>query len=204
MSHDHKETSDPWRKHCCCFLKGTVHPKYFILSSFTQPQVVPNLYEFLCSAEHKGRYFEESLLSGCFGAPLTSIVGQKMPLKSMVPQSCSVSLILQNIFLLCSEQIDSYRFGTTWGWVNDDRIFIFGCTVPLRTGCWRVQSDEGWETGMLEPIWDLSKKCMYGIFVWRNWQILFSFHPTQLQNLCISLIFTSACASLTLWPSLSV
>ncbi len=33
---------------------------------------------------------------------------------------------------LCSEQTHSYRFGTTWGWVNDDRIIIFGWTVPLR------------------------------------------------------------------------
>ncbi len=41
--------------------KGMVHPQMKILSSFTHPQVVPNLYEFLCSAEHKGRYFEESL-----------------------------------------------------------------------------------------------------------------------------------------------
>ncbi len=23
-------------------------------------------------------------------------------------------------------------FGTTWGWVNDDSIFIFGCTMPLQ------------------------------------------------------------------------
>ncbi len=30
-----------------------------ILSSFTHPQVVPNLYECLCSAEHKERYSEE-------------------------------------------------------------------------------------------------------------------------------------------------
>ncbi len=44
-----------------CDFKGIVHPKMKILSSFTHPQVVPNLYEFLCSAEHKGRYFEESL-----------------------------------------------------------------------------------------------------------------------------------------------
>ncbi len=42
-------------------LKGIVHPKMKILSSFTHPQVVPNLFEFLCSAEHKGRYFEERL-----------------------------------------------------------------------------------------------------------------------------------------------
>ncbi len=40
-------------------LKGIVHPKMKILSSFTHPQVVPNLYECLCSAEHKGRYSEE-------------------------------------------------------------------------------------------------------------------------------------------------
>ncbi len=39
-------------------LKGIVHPKMKILS-FTHPQVVPNLYECVCSAEHKGRYSEE-------------------------------------------------------------------------------------------------------------------------------------------------
>ncbi len=46
------------------------------------PQVVPNLYECLCSAEHKGRYSEEcgkqSRHQWCtkqsYGAPLTSIV----------------------------------------------------------------------------------------------------------------------------------
>ncbi len=41
-------------------LKGTVHLKMKILSSFTHPQVDPNLYECVCS-EHKGRYSEESL-----------------------------------------------------------------------------------------------------------------------------------------------
>ncbi len=34
---------------------------------------------------------------------------------------------------LCSaEQRNPYRFGTTWGGVNDDRIFIFGWTIPLK------------------------------------------------------------------------
>ncbi len=32
---------------------------------------------------------------------------------------------------LCSEQTHSYRFGNTWGWVNDDRIFLLGWTIPL-------------------------------------------------------------------------
>ncbi len=31
-----------------------------MLSSFTHPQVVPNLYECICFAEHKGKYLEES------------------------------------------------------------------------------------------------------------------------------------------------
>ncbi len=42
------------------FVKGTVHPKMKILSSFTHPQVGPHLYECVFS-EHKGRYFEVSL-----------------------------------------------------------------------------------------------------------------------------------------------
>jgi len=62
-----------------------------ILSSFTHPQVVANLYEFFfSSAEHKGRYFEEQLeLNSCL-ASLTSIVEKKVQWKSMVPISCFV------------------------------------------------------------------------------------------------------------------
>jgi len=37
--------------------KGFVHPKIKILSTFSHPQVVPNLYEFLSSAEHKKEEF---------------------------------------------------------------------------------------------------------------------------------------------------
>jgi len=33
--------------------EGIVHSKMNILSSFTHPQVVPNLYEFLSSVKHK-------------------------------------------------------------------------------------------------------------------------------------------------------
>ncbi len=46
---------------------------------------------------------------------------------------------------LCSEQTHSYRSGNTWGWVNDDRISIFGWAVPLneRWGERSIQT-EGW------------------------------------------------------------
>jgi len=40
-------------------IKWIVHIKMKILSSFNHPQVVPNLYEFLSSAEHTGTYLEE-------------------------------------------------------------------------------------------------------------------------------------------------
>ncbi len=55
------------------YIKGIVHPKMKIRSSFTHPQVVPNLYECICSAEHKGRYSEECEKQNSSGAPLTSI-----------------------------------------------------------------------------------------------------------------------------------
>ncbi len=45
-----------------------------ILSSFTHPQVVLNLYESLCSAEQKGRDSEECGKKSSSGAQLTSIV----------------------------------------------------------------------------------------------------------------------------------
>ncbi len=76
-----------------------------IRSSFTHPQVVPNLYEFLCSAEHKGRYFEESLLPGCFGAPLTSIVGKE---KYYGSQWCSRTALFPTFF-----RISSFVFSRT-------------------------------------------------------------------------------------------
>ncbi len=52
--------------------------------------------------------------------------------KSMVPKNSLITNFLQNIFLCVQQkQINSYMFGTTWGWVHDDRIFIFGWTIPL-------------------------------------------------------------------------
>ncbi len=71
--------------------------------SFTHPQVVLNLYEFLCSAEHKGRYSEECGKQSSSGAPLTSIVFFFLLWKSMVPQNSLVTNFLQNI-LLCVQQ----------------------------------------------------------------------------------------------------
>ncbi len=44
---------------------------------------------------------------------------------------CLVSHILQNIFFVCSTEDRNSGFGTTWGWVNDDRMEILGWTVPL-------------------------------------------------------------------------
>ncbi len=104
-----------------------------ILSSFTHPQVVPNLYEFLCSAEHKGRYSEECGKQSSSGAPLTSIVFSFPTMEvNGAPKQPGYKLSSKYLPLCSAEQRHSYRFGTTWGWVNDDRIFIFGLTIHLR------------------------------------------------------------------------
>ncbi len=87
-------------------LKRIVHPKMKILSSFTHPQVVPNLYEYLSSAEHKGRYSEECGKPSSSGAPLTSIAFFPPLWKSMVPQNSLVTNFLQNIFLCVQQNKD--------------------------------------------------------------------------------------------------
>ncbi len=35
--------------------------------------------------------------------------------------------------MITPKKITAYRFGMTWGWVNKDRNFIFGRTIPLIT-----------------------------------------------------------------------
>ncbi len=92
----------------CIGIKGIVHPKMKILSSFTHPQVVPNLYECVCYAEHKGRYSEECGKQSSSGAPLTSIVYFFLLWKSMVPQNSLVTNFLQNIFLCVRQNKEIY------------------------------------------------------------------------------------------------
>jgi len=72
-----------------------------ILSSFTHPQVVANLHEFLSSAEQKGRYFEERLEQSCL-APLTSMVEKKNTMEAKVP------IVLRNIFLSVQQKNESH------------------------------------------------------------------------------------------------
>ncbi len=108
-------------------LKGIVHPKMTILSSFTHPQVVPNLYTFICSAEHKRRCSEECGKQSSIFFPTMEVNGA--PERLCFPHSS------EHLPLCSAEQINVYRLGTTWGWVNDDRIVIFGWTISLMTWC---------------------------------------------------------------------
>ncbi len=54
--------------------------------------------------------------------------------KSMMPQNSLVTNFLQNIFLCVRRNKDIHTgLELLWGWVNDNRIFIFGWTTPLRS-----------------------------------------------------------------------
>ncbi len=99
-------------------VKGIVHPKMKILSSFTHPQVVPNLYGCVCSAGHKGRYFEECGKQSSSGAPLTNIVFFFLLLwKSMVPQNSLLTNFLQNIVLCVQLNKEIHR--------NSSEMFVY-------------------------------------------------------------------------------
>ncbi len=114
--------------------KGIVHPKMKILSSFTHPQVVPNLYECLCSAEHKGRYSEECGKQSSSGAPLTSIVF----FSYYGSQWCPKTAWLQTFF-----KISSFVFGRTknfiqvWNYlrVSKWQNFHFWVNYPFKGIC---------------------------------------------------------------------
>ncbi len=116
-------------------LKGIVHPKMKILSSFTHPQVVPNLYECLCSVEHKGKYSEECGKQSSSGAPLTSIV---FFFSYYGSQWCPKTARLQTFFKIASFvfrrtkkfiQVWNYLRASKW-WQN----FHFWVNYPFKTG----------------------------------------------------------------------
>jgi len=91
-------------------LKGILHPKMKILSSFTHPQVVANLFEFLSSAEHTGRYFEERLEPNSCLPPLT----HSRKKRYYGSQWCQSSNRSSKYLLLCLvEEGNSHRFATT-------------------------------------------------------------------------------------------
>ncbi len=102
------------------FFKGIVHPKMKIMSSFTHP-VVSNLYECVCSAEHKGRYSEECGKQSSSEATLTSIIFFFLLWKSMVPQNSLLTNFLQSIFLCVRQNKDIHT-----GLELLESEFIFG------------------------------------------------------------------------------
>ncbi len=51
----------------------------------------------------------------------------------MATSNCFVTHIIQKHLLCSTEERNEYRFATTWGWVNDNNIFIFGRTIPLNS-----------------------------------------------------------------------
>ncbi len=85
-----------------------------ILSSFTHPQVVPNLYECIFSAEHKGRYSKECGKQSSFGEKLTSIVFFFPTMEGNgAPKQHGYKLSSKYLPLCSAEQKKSYRFATT-------------------------------------------------------------------------------------------
>jgi len=107
---------------CRTLVKGILHPKISILSSF-----VSNLYEFLSSAEHKAKCFC-IIFQYFFGtlAPLTSIVFFFSYMEVNGAKQLFGSNPSSKYLHLCSaEERNSLRFAKTW-------LFIFGWSFPLR------------------------------------------------------------------------
>jgi len=72
-------------------------------SSFTHPNVVPNLYECLSSVKHKRRYFEECSIKQL----MVPIVFHIMDVNGYV--NCLVTKILQNIPFLIIQVWNNIR-----------------------------------------------------------------------------------------------
>ncbi len=125
-----------------------------LLSSFTHPQVVTNLYECLCSAEHKGRYSEGYWKQISSGAPLTSI---SFFFSYYGSQWCPKTVWLQTFFKISSFvfgrtkkviQVWNYLWVSKWRqnfhfWVNYPFNFLFPDALNLLKKACRLAEPKG-------------------------------------------------------------
>ncbi len=112
-------------------LKGVVLSSFTQLSSFTpSSSSKPVWMSLFCWTQRKifWRMWETEQFWGTID--LHSIFFPTMEVNG-APKQPGYKLSSKYLPLCSAEQRHSYRFGTTWGWVNDDRIFIFGWTIPL-------------------------------------------------------------------------
>ncbi len=175
-------------------LKGIVHPKMKIPSSSTHPQVVPNLYACLCSTEHKGRYYQEFEKQSSSREPLTSIVFFFSYYGShyYAPKQPGYTLSSKYLHLCSAEQRHSYRFGTIWGWVNDDIIFMFRWTIPLSVS----YSLQPYIMSLIKTLWQKTSARSSGLQKARTEEqkhlcewLETHFHPSLLPHVCQNVHF---------------
>ncbi len=85
--------------------------------------------------EHK-KYIFWSMFVTTFSSHWFSLYGPEIQWKSM-----GIEMVRLSTFFKISslEERKSYWFGTTWGWLNNDRIFIFGWTIPLKVALTHLQ-----------------------------------------------------------------
>ncbi len=99
-----------------------------ILSSFTHPQVVPSLYEFLSSVKHKIRYFKKTVNNQTVaGSHWRLDYGKKIHWKSMATSNCLVINNIQNLFCVQQKRETHTGLEQLEG-ENNVRIFILEWT----------------------------------------------------------------------------
>ncbi len=64
------------------------------------------------------------------------------------------------MFVCSAEERCSCRFGTTWGWISDGGIKIFGCTIPFKSKGLRFVFIKPEET-MQCFTWLITNLCVY-------------------------------------------
>ncbi len=100
-----------------------------ILSLISHPHVVPNLYEFCLLLSTK-----EDILKMLLTKQLPVAINFHSMAKYHGSKWLPATVWLPTFFkisLFCVHQKKDERFGITWGWVNDDKLFILSWTFLL-------------------------------------------------------------------------
>ncbi len=117
-----------------------------ILSSFTHPHVVPNLYDLLSSVEHEKIFLKTFII-------ITSIMNVSVVKCCFGPIGLHF-MDTKTIFLFSKYVLQSYVWNNMKG-LNDNRISIFGWTIPLNKWNTTSQTPEtlsSWQSCFLSAL----------------------------------------------------
>ncbi len=146
-------------------------------SSVSLPYTVVNkvvIFVFFAHRNYSHSFITIWLNQWCYMDYCNNVLNNFLDLKLVscvtVYTGSESSWTSSKIFNLCSkDEQRSSKFGTAWGWVINDGIFIFGWTIPSKTIWYCTSCTYGVYNQLINPNLIKPENLGITVFRWKTW-----------------------------------